>query len=297
VIAKQDLRTTGVSDASGPPPATLTPEERAQRARFEEAYARAEKPVMRSIERGVCGCDYGGTSWTTRDEAERIGAILGLRPGVRLLDVGAGSGWPGLYLAKSSGCDVALVDLPLSGLRIATQRALADRILGVCWAAVADGARLPFRDASFDAVSHSDILCCLREKRSVLEACRRVIRAGGRMAFSVISIAPGLSDHAYRRAVANGPEFVEAETDYPTLLAETGWTALECRGITKDFATTCRRLLGAEEKHEGALKALLGVAEFAERHAGWRSKLAAVEDGLLRRELFVATPDPSSPPS
>jgi hypothetical protein len=77
---------------------TFSPEERAQTDRFDELYVRAQSPVILSIERSVCGCDYGGTSWTTRDEAERIGAILGLRPGLRLLDLGAGSGWPALYL-------------------------------------------------------------------------------------------------------------------------------------------------------------------------------------------------------
>ncbi len=98
---------------------------------------------MLSIERSVRGCDYGGNSWTTRAGAQQIGALLGLRPGLRLLDVGAGSGWPGLYLAETSGCDVVLVDFPLTGLRIAAERAIKDRIPGVCWVAVADAADLP----------------------------------------------------------------------------------------------------------------------------------------------------------
>ena len=252
---------------------------------------RAQSPVILAVERSVCGCDYGGTSWTTRDEADRIRALLELRPGLRLLELGAGSGWPGLYLSKASGCDIALVDLPLAGLRIAAERAAKERLRGACWVAVADGAGLPFRDASLDAVSHSDVLCCLREKRAVLEACRRVIRGGGRMVFSVISVAPALSAADYSRAVANGPEFVESDTDYPTLLAQTGWTALDCQNLTMGFAASCRRLLRAEEERKDALQALLGAAEFGERQAGWRSKLAALEDGLLRRELFVARPD------
>ena len=139
----------------------------------------------------------------------------------------AGSGWPGLYLAELTSCDVALVDLPFAGLRIARERAVRERFAGACWVALADGAAPPFRDSSFDAVSHSDVLCCLQDKRGVLAACRRVIRPGGRMVFSVILVAPGLSPGDYARAVENGPEFIESESDYATLLAETRWIILE----------------------------------------------------------------------
>ena len=71
--------------------------------------------AMRDLERSVCGCAYGSTSWTTRQEAERIAQLLELHPAAKLLDVGAGTGWPGLYLAQLTGCDVVVVDLPLAG--------------------------------------------------------------------------------------------------------------------------------------------------------------------------------------
>lgn len=264
--------------------------ERAQTERFEELYERAQSPVMLAIERGVCGCDYGGSSWTTVDEAERIMAGLGLRPGMRLLDLGAGSGWPGLYLAKKSGCDVMLVDLPQAGLRIATQRAKRDGTFGQVRATVADAAALPFRDGAFDAISHSDLLCCLRPKEAVLATCRRMIAEGGRMLFTVISVAPGLKGEAYRRAVANGPEFIETENDYPRLLAETGWRITDRQDITEAYATTCRRQFQTDEDHRDGLEGLLGIEAYAERLAGWRAKMSALKDDLLRRELFVAVP-------
>jgi ubiquinone/menaquinone biosynthesis C-methylase UbiE len=72
---------------------------------------------------------------------------------MHFLDLGAGPGWPGLYLAKLSGCEIALVDLPLAGLQIAAERAAKDCIKACC-IAVADAAVLPFRNASFDAVGH-----------------------------------------------------------------------------------------------------------------------------------------------
>ena len=185
---------------------TCSPEEWAQRERFESFYVRAQSPVMLTIERNVCGCDYGGNSWTTQAEAEQMVARLALHPGARLLDLGAGSGWPGLYMGKASSCDVVLVDLSLAGIRIAAKRADNDGIPGSVWSAVADAAALPFPDGSFDAISHSDLLCCLRQKRSVLAACRRAIRRQGRMVFTVISVAPGLPAGQSLRAVANGPE-------------------------------------------------------------------------------------------
>ena len=87
------------------------------------------------------------------------------------------------------------------------------------------------------------------------------------------------------RALENGPELIESETEYPTLIAETGWTGLDREDITMDFATSCRRLLRADAERQDALAALIGATEFTERQAGWRSKLAAIEEGLLRREL------------
>jgi len=270
----------------------LSGKERAERERFDGLYLRGQSPVSLSVERSVCGCDYGGTSWTTRAEADGMAARLALGPGVRLLDLGAGSGWPALYMGKTRGCDVALVDLPFEGLRIAAARAERDGIADRVRVALADAAALPFPDRSFDAVTHSDLLCCLEQKRSVLAACRRAIRRDGRMLFTVISVAPGLTGERYREAAANGPEFIETDTDYPTLLARTGWTVMAREDITDAYAASCRRQIEADEVHEEGLLALIGASELAERMAGWHAKLAAIGDKLLRRELFEAAPSP-----
>ena len=271
---------------------TRSAKETALLNRFESFYDKARSPVMEAIERSVCGCDYGGNSWTTRAQAEQMAQHLRLRAGMRLLELGAGAGWPGLYLAQATGCDVALVDIPLNGLRIAAERAASEGLARGVTVVAADAAVLPFPDAGFNAVSHSDLLCCLDQKRSVLADCRRVIHAHGRMAFTVISVVPGLSATAYRRAVANGPDFVESEADYPTLLAETGWTVSGQDDITSDYVASCRRQIDADEAQQDGLVALIGAEAFAERLAKWTSHLAALNDNLLRRDAFVAVPRP-----
>jgi ubiquinone/menaquinone biosynthesis C-methylase UbiE len=239
-----------------------SPEELAQTERFEQKYKNSQSGVMLSIERQVCGCDYGGNSWTTRGQAQNIESLLGLKPGFRFLDLGAGSGWPGLYLAKSSGCD----------LRIAC----------------ANATRLPFRNSCFDAISHSDLLCCLKQKRDVLESCSRVLRKGGRMVFTVISMAANLSQAERENTLATAPEYVESGIDYLTMLEQSGWSVIDNQDLSAAYAASCHRQVKAMKENKDDYIAINGASDYGDRLTRYASKFSALEEGRLRRELFVA---------
>lgn len=268
----------------------LTAKERAKREAFDLEYRQGLLPAMQGVERAVCGCDYGSTAWTTRDEADWIASALGLRAGVVLLEIGAGSGWPALYMGRERGCDVVLTDLPLEGLAIARERAARDGLSTACTALCADAAQLPIGDDSFDVINHSDVLCCLIGKREVLSECLRVIRPGGRMAFSVLYIPPGLSAEDHSRALETAPEFVETDTDYPTLLGETGWMLLERHDLTGAFLDSCRRRLCLEAELRAELEPALGRAELDLRHDRFQRRMPVLERGHLRRDLFLVAP-------
>ena len=126
-------------------------------ADFNERYRIVAEPAMRRAELGVIGADYGASSYTTREQADRLADLLSLTPGSLLLDVGSGAGWPGLYLGLTTGCSVVLTDLPLEGLKVAAGRAQAD---GTRAAVIAStGGELALRDERFDAATSSDVLC------------------------------------------------------------------------------------------------------------------------------------------
>lgn len=124
---------------------------------FGAYYEGAGSSPLRELERRTLGCDYGGNSYTDVEGARVVLDFLDLDPASTLLDIGTGAGWPGLYLAKASGCRVVVTDIPTEGLRAARVRAAEEDILAD--AVAASGADLPFREASFDAVTHSDVLC------------------------------------------------------------------------------------------------------------------------------------------
>ncbi len=248
----------------------------------------ARSGAMRDLERSLCGCDYGSTGNMTRREAERVAELLDLRPGVKLLDVGAGSGWPGLYLAQLTGCDAVVVDIPLAALRIALDRATADGQSERCGVVAADAAALPFRDATFDALSHSDLLCCTPDKLGVLRACRRVARDGATTVFTVIAPAPSLADSERRIAVASGPKFVDTPDDYGVLLNQSGWYLQDRSDLTAELLQYVRAELEGMQARADALTDLFGSDEFTERVKRQQAMIAAVDAGFLLRELFVA---------
>lgn len=122
-----------------------------------DRYRVVEEPALRHIEMRVFGSDYGATSYTTTAQADRLASLLGLAPGTTFLDVGSGTGWPGIHLGATTGAQAVLTDIPKEGLEVASRRLLSDGVDG--HVVLASGDALPFGDQTFDAVTSSDALC------------------------------------------------------------------------------------------------------------------------------------------
>jgi len=256
--------------------------------RFADKYRLCCSPVRLDIERDALGADYGSTGYTTREQADELGRLLALGPGVRLADIGSGSGWPSLYLAERTGCQVFGTDLPFDGVRRARARAHVDGLDGRAMYAVATGRSQPFRRGSFDAAVHTDVLCCLGPKLAMLRACRDLLRPGGRMAFTTILVAPGLDPAQHRRAVRAGPWQVLARRPYPALVQQAGFTDVVDVDVSEDYGRIQAAWLDATEARADAVRQLTSDAELRDAQADRRRAHAAIEEGLLRRSLITA---------
>jgi cyclopropane fatty-acyl-phospholipid synthase-like methyltransferase len=134
-------------------------EEEQHRERYDARHQLSAHGVSRAVEREAVGSDYGNTGFTTRRQADRLVGLLELRRGHLLLDVGSGSGWPGLYLAAQADCRVVVTDLSPPGMSNARRRAIADDMADRAQAVAATARHLPFKPGQFDAMVHTDLLC------------------------------------------------------------------------------------------------------------------------------------------
>lgn len=243
-------------------------------------------PAVKALEREVLGCDYGGTSWTTRDQISNIISFLDLDSSSKLLEVGCGAGWPGLYLSSITGCDATLLDIPLIALQQAAERAVRDDIVEQIRLVNGSGTALPFAAESFDCISHSDVLCCLPDKLEMLKECRRVATTGGRMHFSAIRPSDSLSQADHQRAVEAGPPFVDVPKGYGRLLQESGWRVVRCVDLSAEYAESLEKLIAGLKKNTPALREAYGEDALRDLRLHRTEQYGLVRLGMLQRVAF-----------
>jgi cyclopropane fatty-acyl-phospholipid synthase-like methyltransferase len=246
-------------------------------------------PAWLDAETEALGTDYGSTGYTTRRQADELADHLRLRPGDLLADIGAGSGWPGLYLAAVTGCRVVGTDLTVESLQRAHTRAQRDGLATRAAYIAATGRYQPLRPAAFDAVVHTDVLCCLGPKLAVLRACRQLLRPGGRLAFTTIHISDGLEPLQHRNAVRAGPPHVAARRPHPEIVAQAGFVDIVDMDVTADYARTQQAWRDAIEARGDHIRRVVSDKEFELAQAERRITSSAIRDGLLRRCIITAS--------
>ena len=110
------------------------------------------------------------------------------------------------------------------------------------------------------------------------------------MVFSVILIAPGLSQADYAVAADGGPPFIETGMAYPDMLEQSGWKIADPIDQTADYFDTFTRMFELERANEDELIRLRGAEAARDLLAHRDETLIALQRNLLRRELFSVVP-------
>jgi demethylmenaquinone methyltransferase/2-methoxy-6-polyprenyl-1,4-benzoquinol methylase len=108
-----------------------------------------------------------------------MAAALGARPGLRVLDVAAGTGDSSIAIARC-GATVVTSDFTVPMLALGPKKTVRAGVAGLVVGSVgADAQRLPFRDSSFDALAICYGLRNVERRGEAYGEYLRVLRPGG----------------------------------------------------------------------------------------------------------------------
>ena len=221
---------------------------------------------------------YGGLK-----AVDELARRAGITAATRVLDVCAGLAGPARFLSSRLGCRRVLA-LELHAGRAAGAVRL-NRLVGLdgpVRVVRGDATALPLRDGSFDACVSQEAFLHVGDKLAVLAGCRRVLAAGGRLAFTDWIAHARLGERERERLA----EWMAAATlqsleGYRALLGRAGFVRVEAEDLSDEWRPLVRARLAAFRAMRRDAAARLG-----ETRAGDYEQLLAffvglVEDGKL----------------
>lgn len=131
----------------------------------------------------------------TRWRRQVVEKVAACRPGL-VLDVATGTAGVALQLNSLTGCKVVGLDLTEAMLREGGRRVSAARRQEQIELVLGDADRLPFPDATFDALCFTYLLRYVPDPGATLRELARVVRPGGVVASLEFMSPPGRLWHA-----------------------------------------------------------------------------------------------------
>jgi MPBQ/MSBQ methyltransferase len=210
---------------------------------------------------------------------------MGLKPGVRLLDIGSGVGGPARFVANNISADVTGIDLTQSYVDIATSLSKRTGLAGKTHFVQGSALDMPFANASFDAAMILHVGMNLPDKSKLMSEAARVLKPGGVFAvYDVMRLKSGALTYPLPWASDESMSLVATPDDYRSAAAAAGFSvaAERARGTfaIEFFATIRARMAAAQAEGK---KPPPGVNLIMGEHA--RTKVAnltaALEGGIL----------------
>jgi ubiquinone/menaquinone biosynthesis C-methylase UbiE len=176
---------------------------------------------------------------------------MALDPGGHVQDVACGLGMSAIHLADCFGCQVTGLDYGAESIDAARSLAVKKGVADLTAFQKGDAEGLPFANGSLDAVISECSFCTFPDKTTAAAEMARVLRSGGRLGLTDMTVSGTLSDDL--RTVLSWVACVAGAgrvDDYVATLRSAGFAdfVVEDHGdaLLDMVMDVCRKMLGVE---------------------------------------------------
>lgn len=249
-----------------------------------------KKPEAELIACCVASYDHPAVRWVLGDSwhpgglplTTRLAEAAGVGPRSRVLDAGSGRGATAVHLAETVGCRVVGITLEPGGTAVADdlaqRRGVEERTTFVQGDLMEGG----LEGEPFDAVLMECVLSILPDKPAALRGLHGLLRPGGRIGLTDVTVGGALPDELQGLLAAVGcVGNARSLEEYSALLADQGLVVETVRDLPETAATFLTDLQGKLMLAEIAAK--LGKLPIGGDVLGEAKRLLAVARDLVSR--------------
>ena len=190
--------------------------------------------------------------------SKALGDSADWKAGDKVLDLCSAVGAGLRFLKRAYNVEGYGVDATPKMIELSRERIAKDGFADSIEVKLGDATDIPYEDAKFDGVWGEDAWCYVEDKEKLIKEAARVLKPGGKIAFTDWLIAPaGMNDEDATR-ICNTMKFPAMLTlkKYEALLEDNGFEILEATDLTDTMAPHIENYLGqlAGQRHFDAMQ-------------------------------------------
>ncbi|XP_068709033.1 uncharacterized protein [Montipora capricornis] len=221
------------------------------------------------------------------ETTEEIVAMLSLKPGQKVLDVGCGIGGSGFYMVKHFSVDVLGVDLSMNMIDIGKQRAKEFKDEKVEFV-VQDVTTASYEPESFDVVYSRDTILHIEDKKTLFANFLKWLKPGGELLISDYCRGPQELSDSMKEYIAKRHYHLLSPEDYGKLLEEVGFIDVNAKDNTVRFIEVLKSERERFDREKATFLTDFSAEDFEYLVEDWETKIERCGRGDQKWGLFHA---------
>ena len=259
--------------------------------KFLDANQYSRKSILRYEK--IFGKTYVSTGGeVTTDE---FCAEMGLKAGMKILDVGAGIGGSAFYMAKTFGVIVDGVDLSSNMVDIARENLgnMSEEVQKNVSFRVEDATSMEYPENHYDIVYSRDTILHIADKKSLFQSFFKTLKPGGRVVITDYCKGDlaklGKDDYGqdFKDYVADRGYHLLTVDQYGQVLTDAGFSGVDAQDRTKQFLDILHRELDDFRKIREEVVEEYSADDFDHICQGWEEKVVRCNNGDQAWGYFV----------